>query len=139
MPKHHPEQLKIRIILMKDQGFTHKKIEKKTGVKIKTIEKIVSRCIKHGTITRLKGSGRPQIFQLSDQKSLESILSEKTNKTNRKIRRKLSAETKKEFKRTTVQREIKKIGFKVTKPILKPVLEYRHLNLRLNFSKKYLF
>ena len=95
--------------------------------------------MKHETISRLKGSGRPQIFQLSDKKSLESILSEKTNNSNRKIRRKLSAETKKEFKRTTVQREIKNLGFKVTKPILKPLLEKRHLNLRLNFSMKYLF
>ena len=61
MLKNQPKQLKLRIISMKDQGFTHKKILEKTGMKIKT-KKIVSIYIKHKYVARLKSSEKPKIF-----------------------------------------------------------------------------
>ena len=82
-------------------------------------------------------NGRKKIFTTRDQRTISRLIMTNKAKSAHDVKKQLNNAQGTVVSTRTVQRELKRIGFKVKKKIKKPLLTPKHRKQRLEFAKKY--
>ena len=82
-------------------------------------------------------NGRKKIFTTRDQRTISRLIMTNKAKSAHDVKKQLNNAQGTVVSTRTVQRELKRIGFKAKKKIKKPLLTPKHRKQRLEFAKKY--
>ena len=82
-------------------------------------------------------NGRKKIFTTRDQRIISRLIMTNKAKSAHDVKKQLNNAQGTVVSTRTVQRELKRIGFKAKKKIKKPLLTPKHRKQRLEFAKKY--
>jgi transposase len=132
-------ELRIKIIVLFQQGLTQVKISDQTGVAQSTVSRTIKKYKEIGHVNHLKGNGRPKALNNQD---VEEVL--KLNKKNPKNSlRKLSCEFAikkgKEVSYSTIKRTLNDNGVGAYYARKKPLLSKKNILLRKEKSEKFMF
>lgn len=131
------EDLRLRIVIAHNEGKGYKAVAKQFNVPVATVQSIIKKHKKFGTVKNIKGRGRKS--KVSD-KLARKLVREASN--NPRITTKAILTNLKEsgtnISRQTLQRVFHKAGLHGHRPRKTPLLQSRHIKARLAFAKAHL-
>lgn len=121
---------KFQVINYYNEGLTEREIQKETQIPKSTIHDIISKYKLHGTVLRLRGTGRPKALDDKDKNILLEYVEADPKISSRKLCKKLEEETGKVVCNKTIIRSLNELGFKSRVPKRLPLLSSKNIMQR---------
>ncbi len=138
MPRHLSEFEKGEIIALFKIGKTYSNISSELGIPISTVGDVIKKWKDLGIVSRLPGSGRPSIFNQSEEELLNHLCNENSRLCAKDLRKKMIDITNKKASIRTIGSILKKVGLFGRVAKNKPLLSSANIMSRFELSKIFL-
>ena len=122
--------------MLKNNGFSHRKIAESVGVSVGSISKTTQRVSETGGLLSRPRSGRPRVSTGRDDRQIVMEAKSSPRISVSRLRSKLPDHLQTLSKRT-IRRRLFTAGLKACRPAKKPALSKKNVDDRLSFCKKY--
>jgi transposase len=129
------ENLRVRIVTLREQGLSLKDIEKKTGKHRFTISRICKSVQKTNSFKEKPRSGRPKLLDDRQKRILARILRSSKVKTAEHVRKEAKQFHNIDVSRDTVARALKSMGYVARVKKKKPMLSEKQRKARLEWAR----
>ncbi len=131
------EQRRVKIVTLRDEGFSVKEIAERTGADRRTVQRVCKRVKETGTFKEKHRSGRPALLDARKRRIIARILQRIDTKNAEAVRKEAKTHHNIEVSRDTISRALKTMGYIARVKFKKPRLTVKQKKARLNWARKY--
>ena len=126
---------KCKILAFSEMKLSGSNISKKLGIPVSTVNRILARHKKTGTVTRKKGSGRPKKIKQDIKKLLLDEIAVNPKISLRKLSKKIESINQEKISICTIKRALNSENIGAFSPLKKPLLRPIHIKKRFEISR----
>lgn len=131
------EQRRLKIVTLRDEGFSVKEIAKRTGADRRTVQRVCKRVKDTGNFKEKHRTGRPALLDARKRRIIARILQRIETKNAEAVRKEAKTLHNIDVSRDTISRALKSMGYIARVKFKKPKLSVNQKKARLIWARKY--
>lgn len=131
------ENLRVKIVTLRDEGFTLREITSRTGANRRKIQRVCKKFRETGSFEDRPRTGRPPLLNERKKRTIAQILRKGEASTAESIRKEAKAHHEIEVSRDTIARTLKSFGYVARIKVKKPGLTVQQKKERLTWARNH--